>query len=151
MGGPPSSAQWRKRSLRNYRNAKIKWINRNGHRVARSVRQRLLAEIRGALVGCTLRKIAKVRRIVCAKNPAEFASHRKQIVVITQIGQELFGWRIRGDIRENRVLNSCKAFMRLHEMRDPPAACELLIEKTGYAIVGHCQRDVRRIPNRRVG
>src|ERR1700722_10097443 len=97
MGGPPSSAQWRKRSLWNYRNAKIKWIDGNGHGVARPVRQRLLAEIRGALVGYALRKITKVRCVVSAKNPAEFASHRKQIVVVPQIRQELFDWCVRRD------------------------------------------------------
>src|SRR5580700_2278395 len=127
-GRPPSSAQWRKRSLRNYRNAKIKWINGNGHRIARSVRQRLLAEIRCALVGYALRKIAEVRRVVGAKNASEFTSHRKQIVVVPQIRQELFGWRIRGDARENHVLNGCKAIVRLHQMRGPPAPGELLIE-----------------------
>src|SRR6266851_5845875 len=148
MGAP--STQWWKYSSRNPGHAEIKRINGNRHGVARPVRELLLIEVGRALVGHALRKITQVRRIVGAKNPAELIPDRKQIVVVTQIGQELLGWRIRRDVRQNRVLNSREAIVRLHHMRDPTAAGELLIEEPRYSIVGHGQRDVRRIPDRRV-
>lgn len=65
--------------------------------------------------------------------------------------QESLHRRIRRDIRENDILNGREAIVRLYNMSNPTAARKLLVGKIGDAIVGHCERDIRSIGNRRIG
>src|SRR5437899_12636946 len=53
-------------------------------------------------------------------------------------------------MRENHVLNGRECITRLHHMSNPTAARKLLVKEASRAIVGHCQCDVRGIPDRRV-
>src|SRR5467141_191781 len=151
MSPSPSSATWRKRASRNHGNAKIEWIDRNRHGVARAIRERLCLEIRRALIGYTLGEIRELWRVVGAKNAAELIPDGKQIVIVPQVRQELLHRRIRRDIRENEVLSRCEAIVRLHYMCNPSAGRKLLVEKSDDAIIGHCQRDVRGVADRRLG
>src|SRR5882724_1286144 len=125
-----------------HRNAEIKGINRNRYGIARTVAESARGEVRGSLVGYALRKISAVRRVVGAKNSAKLVPDGKQVVVISQIGQELAHGFIRWGTRENGVLNRRESVARLHYMCNPTAAGELLIQEAGSAVVGHCQRDV---------
>src|SRR6267154_3333297 len=130
---------------RQHRNAEIKGINRNRYGIARTVAESARGEVRGALVGYALRKISAVRRVVGAKNSAKLVLDGKQVVVISQIGQELAHGFIRWGTRENGVLNRRESVARLHYVRNPTVAGELLVEKAGGAIVGDRQRDVSGI------
>src|SRR5215472_16031470 len=74
---------------RDHRNAKIEWIDGDGHKVACPVVERFGVEIRGALIRHALRKIGKIRGVVGAKNSAKLVSYGKQIVIVSEIRQEL--------------------------------------------------------------
>src|ERR1700751_1912579 len=52
------------RASRDHRDAKIKWIDGNGHGVACAIVERPGAEIRSALKRHAMREIGKIRRIV---------------------------------------------------------------------------------------
>src|SRR5438876_2900491 len=54
-----------------HRNAKIKWIDGNGHEVACAVVERPGAEIRGPLKRHAVREIRKIRGVVRAKDPTK--------------------------------------------------------------------------------
>src|SRR6266566_9631702 len=101
---PPSPALLRNRASRDHRNAKIKWIDGDGHEVACAIVERPGAEIRGALKRHAVREIRKIRRVVCAKNPTKLVPHRKQIIVVSQIWQELLRWLIRRNGGQHGVL-----------------------------------------------
>src|SRR5215472_4591714 len=83
---------------RDHRNAKIEWIDGDGHKVACPVVERFGVEIRGSLIRHALRKIGKIRGVVGAKDSAKLVTHGKQIIVIPEIWQEL----LRRGIRRNR-------------------------------------------------
>src|SRR6266550_3904596 len=150
MSASPSSASWCERASRNHGNAKIEWIDRNRYAVARAIREGRCTEIRHALVSYALREIGELRCVVGAKNAAELVPNGKQIVVVPQIRQELLHRRIRRDIRENKILSRCETIVRLHYMCNPAAGRKLLVENSDDAIIGHCQRDVRGVADRRL-
>src|SRR5258708_636485 len=131
-----------KRASRQHRNAEIKGINGNRYGISRTIGESARREVRGALVGYALRKISAVRRVVGAKNSAKLVPDGKQVVVISQVGQELPDGFIRRDTRENGVLNRRESVARLHDMCHPTTARKLLVEKPSSAIVGHSQRNV---------
>src|SRR5712671_4708608 len=143
-----SSATWCERTSRNHGNAKIEWIDRNRHGVARAIREGLCFEIRRALIGYALREIDEVWRVVGAKNAAELVPDGKQIIIVPQIRQELLHRRIRRHSCENQVLSRREAIMRLHYMCNPAAGRKLLVEKTRDAIVGYSQGDVCGVADR---
>src|SRR5215472_18288699 len=84
-----SRALFCNRASRDHRNAKIEWIDGNGHGVACAIVESPGAEIRGALKRHAVREIGKIRGIVRTKNPTKLTPHRKQIIVVSQIWQEL--------------------------------------------------------------
>src|SRR5882724_10212401 len=130
------------RASRQHRNAEIKGINGNRYGIARTVGESARGEVGCALVGYALRKISAVRRVVGAKNSAKLVLDGKQVVVISQIGQELADRLVGRGTGENGVLNRRESVARLHYMCNPTAAGELLVEESGSAIVGDRQRDV---------
>src|ERR1700732_4702663 len=133
---------------RHHRNAEIKGINRNRHGIARTVGESARVEVRCSLIRYSLRKIRLVRCVVGAKNSAKLVPDGEQVVVVSQIGQELPDGPIRRDRRENCVLNGRESVARLNDMCNPTAARKLLVEKPSSAIVSHCQRNVRGIADR---
>jgi len=80
--------------------------------------------------------------LLALKTPRKLVPDRKQVVVISQIGQELPYGPIGGGTGENGVLNRRESVTRLHYVGNPTVAGELLVEKAGGAIVGDGQRDV---------
>src|SRR6267154_347947 len=125
-----------------HRNAEIKGINGNRYGIARTVGESAGVEVGASLVGYALRKISAVRRVVGAKNSAKLVPDGKQVVIISQIGQELPDGLIGRGTGENGVLNRRESVTRLHYVCNPTVAGELLVEKAGGAIVRHGQRDV---------
>src|SRR5258707_4550058 len=110
--------------------------------IARTGRDISRVEVGCSLVRYSWRKLSLVRRVVRGKTSAKLVPDGEQIVVVSQIGQELPDGLIRRDSRENGVLNRRESVARLHDMGHPTAARELLVEKPGSAIVGHSQRNV---------
>src|SRR5215470_17131768 len=150
------SAPWRfsllspcRRASWDYRNAKIKWIDGNRHRVACAIIQHLGGEVRRALIGHALREIRKVRRVVCAKNASKFAAHGKQIIVVPQVGEELLRRHIRRDRRQHEVPRRHESIVRLHYMCNPSPVAKLLVKKSHHTIIRNGQRTIRSVMDRR--
>src|SRR5207248_2190954 len=83
-----SRAPFAQTRSRGHRNAKIKWIDGNGHEVACAVVERPGAEIRGPLKRHAVREIRKIRGVVRAKDPTKLVPRRKQIIVVAQIDRK---------------------------------------------------------------
>src|SRR5439155_19659421 len=70
-----SRAPFAQTRSRDHRNAKIKWIDGNGHEVACAVVERPGAEIRGPLKRHAVREIRKIRRQEDRKSTRLNSSH----------------------------------------------------------------------------
>src|SRR5215831_2548660 len=127
------------RVSRDHRNAKIEWIDGNGHGVACAIVERLGPKIRRALKRHALRKIRKIWLVVRAKNPAKLVPQRKQIIVVSQIWQELLRRLIRWNGGEHPVLRRGEGIVRLHQVRDTAPAVQLLIQKSHHAVARNGQ------------
>src|SRR5262249_51772369 len=104
--------------------------------------ERFRIEVRRPLIRYALREIRKVRRVINAEDAAKFVAYGKQIVVVAKIGQKLSHRLIRGNCSQNKISRGVEAVVRLHQMRDPAPAGQLLVQQSHNAVVGDRKRDV---------